>query len=190
MNGVLSAACDLADFLALRDWPHCFIGGIAVLRWGEARFTADADVSLFTGFADASGFVDALLATFQGRLPDAKPFAMKNRVVLARHQNGTQFDIVLAGLPFESRTVERASTFELLPARKIRTCSAEDLVIHKVFAGRQKDWMDVEGVIVRNRRLNWTLIDTELRPLLEIRNDEDSMVQLTKLKMKYATKYD
>jgi hypothetical protein len=185
MNGVLSAACDLADFLCEREWPHCFIGGIAVLRWGEARFTADADVTLFTGFSGEPPFLDALLSVFSPRLPDAKAFAIENRVLLLQHKNGTQFDIVLAALPFESRTVERASSFELLPARAISTCSAEDLIVHKVFAGRPKDWMDVEGIIVRNRALDWALIETELSPLLEIRDDSTSMLQLNRLKLKF-----
>jgi hypothetical protein len=185
MNGVLSAACDLADFLAAREWRHCFIGGIAVLRWGEARFTADADVTLFTGFYDEPQFVDTLLSAFQSRLPDARSFALENRVVLIQHANGTQLDIVLAGLPFESRAVDRASNFELLAKRKIATCSAEDLIVHKVFAGRPKDWMDVEGVIGRNRSLDWALIQTELTPLLEIRDDAESMPRLNKLKVQY-----
>jgi hypothetical protein len=185
MNGVLSAACDLADYLAAREWPHCFIGGIAVLRWGEARFTADADVTLFTGYSGEPHFVDTLLSAFRSRLPNAKAFAIENRVLLIQHENGTQLDIVLAALPFESRTVQRASNFELLPARMIRTCSAEDLVVHKVFAGRAKDWLDVEGIIIRNRSLDWGLIELELSPLLEIRDDNESMPRLHKLRTIY-----
>jgi len=31
----------------------------------------------------------------------------------------------------------------------LTTCSAEDLVVHKVFAGRGLDWGDVERVLIR-----------------------------------------
>ena len=30
-----------------------------------------------------------------------------------------------------------------------RACTAEDLIIHKAIAEREKDWMDIEGVLVR-----------------------------------------
>ena len=59
------------------------------------------------------------------------------------------------------------------------TCGAEDLVVHKAFAGRDRDWIDVEGVIERRRdTLDRKLIETELRPLLEL---SDSMMHLTRM---------
>ena len=52
------------------------------------------------------------------------------------------------------------------------TCSAEDLVIHKAFAGRDRDWADVESVLIRQHgKLNLELIRTELPPLLELKGD-------------------
>jgi len=49
---------------------------------------------------------------------------------------------------------ERASAFEFEPGVLVRTCSAEDLVVLKVFAGRPQDWIDVEGTIVRQGRIS------------------------------------
>lgn len=49
----------------------------------------------------------------------------------------------------------------------LRTCSAEDLLVMKVFAGRDKDWADVTSILERQgNKLNLTLVRTELRPLL------------------------
>ncbi|MGH3566599.1 MAG: hypothetical protein ACRDRH_11330 [Pseudonocardia sp.] len=40
----------------------------------------------------------------------------------------------------------------------------------KVFAGREKDWLDVEGVASRQgSRLNRRLVAVELHPLLELK---------------------
>ena len=51
----------------------------------------------------------ALLARLPARIEDAARFAEQSRVVLARSQAGVGIDIVLAGLPFEARVVERSS---------------------------------------------------------------------------------
>jgi hypothetical protein len=49
----------------------------------------------------------------------------------------------------------------------LRTCSAEDLVVMKVFAGRDKDWADVTSVLERRGgELDLALIRRELQPLL------------------------
>jgi hypothetical protein len=48
----------------------------------------------------------------------------------------------------------------------IRTCSAEDLIVYKAFADRPRDWIDVEGVLLRQQgRLDLELVFAELTPL-------------------------
>jgi hypothetical protein len=61
----------------------------------------------------------------------------------------------------------------------VRTCSAEDLVVHKAFAGRSQDWVDVEYVVVRQRRrLDWEQIEQELKPLLELSGEPEKLETL------------
>lgn len=43
----------------------------------------------------------------------------------------------------------RASGFTVGKAVSLLTCSAEDLVVLKAFAGRDKDWLDIDGVLTR-----------------------------------------
>jgi hypothetical protein len=82
-------------------------------------------------------------------------------------------------MPFEERTVERASAFAISDTDSLTTCSAEDLVVHKVFAGRDKDWLDVQSIVTRQgRSLDAQLIWTELLPLLELRDDSTSEARL------------
>ncbi len=52
MNPIFAAAYDLQTFCEGAGWLFCFVGGIAVQRWGEPRFTQDADLTLLTGFGD------------------------------------------------------------------------------------------------------------------------------------------
>jgi hypothetical protein len=51
----------------------------------------------------------------------------------------------------------------------------------KVFAGRDKDWLDVEGIVVRQAdKLDRSLVRRELEPLLEL-NDKVSLARLEKV---------
>ena len=94
-------------------------------------------------------------------------------------------DIAFGALPFEERCVEKASDWELSSGIVLHTCSAEDLVILKAFAGRPQDWIDIESVLVRQRRsLDWRLILGELKPLLELRATPQSLERLRQLRSK------
>ena len=62
LDPILAAACELEEFCRSRAWKFCFIGGIAVQRWGEPRFTADADLTLLTGFGDEESYIEPLCA--------------------------------------------------------------------------------------------------------------------------------
>ena len=61
MNALLKSAADLQALCDRQKWQMCFIGGVAVQRWGEPRFTKDADITLLTGFGTEERYVDALL---------------------------------------------------------------------------------------------------------------------------------
>jgi hypothetical protein len=47
-------------FCDKQGWRACFVGGIAVQRWGEPRVTRDVDLTLLTGFGSEDDFVDLL----------------------------------------------------------------------------------------------------------------------------------
>ena len=89
----------------------CFIGGLAVQRWGEPRLTQDADVSVVTGFGNEQPYIDAVLASFEARRDDAADFARRYRVILVRASSGAPIDISLGAMPFEERAAGRASQF-------------------------------------------------------------------------------
>jgi hypothetical protein len=172
MNPIFEAAHEVERVCRAAAFSFCFIGGLAVQRWGEPRMTADVDLTLITGFGDEEPFVDKLLASFRGRLTDTRTFALQNRTVLLFASNGTPIDVSLGAMPFEERAVERSSAFELGGGLSVTTCSGEDLIVHKAFAAREKDWLDVRGIVVRQgAHLDQRLIWDELLPLLELKDD-------------------
>jgi Nucleotidyl transferase AbiEii toxin, Type IV TA system len=179
VNPILAAATEVEAFCSTRGWRFCFIGGIAVQRWGEPRLTQDVDLTLLTGFGGETPYIDALLDRFEGRRIDAGEFARRNRVVLLRSSNGVPVDIALGAMPFEERAVRRASKFDIGTSAAITTCSAEDLIVHKAFAGRGQDWLDIETIVARHgASIDRELIVTEAEPLLELKDAPDDLMRL------------
>lgn len=182
LEELLLAAVGFEASLRRRGWRFCFIGGVAIQRWGIPRFTQDIDLTLLTGFGQEEKFIDALLQELRPREPEARAFALTRRVLLARTADGVDVDIALGALPFEERTIERASGWQLREGATLTTCSAEDLVVHKVFAGRDLDWGDVERVLTRQHgKLDLPQIRAELKPLLELKGAPESLDKLERM---------
>lgn len=113
------------------------------MRWGDPRLTRDVDVTIVTGFGQEEPVIRALVERFSPRIDDAAGFARDNRVLLLE-TGGVPIDVSLGALPFEQRAADRATPFEIGPGESLRTCGAEDLIVHKAFAGRDRDWADIE----------------------------------------------
>jgi len=183
MNALIRAAADLQSVCEQHGWKFCFIGGLAVQRWGEPRETVDVDLTLVTGFGDELRYITALLAAFDARVEDAEAFARVNRVLLLRARSGVGLDVALGGLPFEESVVSRSTLFTFPPDVPLRTCSAEDLVVLKAFADRPKDWVDVEGIFIRQAEtLDWSYIRTYLSQLAELKDAPELVDKLDRLR--------
>ena len=182
MNEIFGAAREIQGFCLARGWRFCFIGGLAVQRWGEPRLTRDVDLTLITGFGDEARYVDELLASFPARISDARDFALRYRVALLASSSKIPIDIALGAMPFEEAAIGRASGFEVAADLALTTCSAEDLVVFKAFAGRDRDWADLEGIVARQGHLlDEALVWRELRPLLDLKEDEVTESRLRRL---------
>lgn len=179
MNEVFHAAAELQATCESQGWPFCFIGGVALQRWGEPRETVDADLSLFVEFGQEEPVIQTLLTHFEPRIPEAALFAKENRVLLLRSNKGVGLDVALAALPYEALLIERSSYFKFPADTVLRTCSAEDLIVLKAFAGRGQDWVDVERIIVRQTgQLEWKYVFEQLRPLAELKDQPEIIHEL------------
>jgi len=136
---------------------------------------------LLTGFGQEERFVQILLSRFEARIEKAAEFALTRRVLLLRAPSGVGLDIALGGLPFEESAVARSSEFAFPGEAMVRTCSAEDLIVMKAFAERAKDWIDIEGIIIRQAgRLDWGYIRTPIGPLVELKGAPEILTELEK----------
>ena len=88
-------------------------------------------------------------------------------------------DIALGAVGFEERTIRRSSMWQVEDNLLLRTCCAEDLIVHKCFANREKDWPDVDGILARQwNKLNLKLVRAELKPLAELKEEPEIMARL------------
>ncbi|MDP3980480.1 MAG: nucleotidyl transferase AbiEii/AbiGii toxin family protein [Chlamydiota bacterium] len=182
MKSLIYVAQELQAFFVNQKWRFCFIGGLALQRWGQPRLTQDVDVTLLTGFGAEKDYARKLLSRFSSRVPKPVDFALRNRVLLLKSDSGIGIDIALAGLPFETEVVKRSTLFEYLPDICLRTCSVEDLVVMKAFADRAQDWADVESIIIRQKGdLNYSYIRRRLKPLCELKETPEILARLNKL---------
>lgn len=181
MNQLFAAAVGVQQFCSARGWRNCYIGGLAVQRWGEPRQTSDGDLTLFTGFDrtknTSTPSCKSILHDAQTRASSRwKDVSCSFRMLRELHSISRS-----PGCPSKSN-VGSINSLELKSGDSLVTCSAEDLVIHKVFAGRGIDWVDVERILQRQRdELNFSLIFEELRPLLELKEEPENEERLREL---------
>lgn len=124
MNDVFATAVEVQSFCRARVWKFCFIGGVAVHRWGEPRMADDLGLTLLTGFGNEEIFVDELLIGFRGRRSDVLEFALRNRVLLLVGSHDVNIDVALGAIPFEERAIERSTDWLVGGNHSIATCCA------------------------------------------------------------------
>ncbi|MFQ6033848.1 MAG: DUF6036 family nucleotidyltransferase [Candidatus Bipolaricaulia bacterium] len=148
---LLRAAAEVARFLEAQGIPYSVIGGLALQQWGEPRMTRGVDIKVLVASKRMEPFVDAVLSRFSPRVPDAREFALRHRVLLIQTQDGVPIDISL-GIPgYEEEALERAVLIDFPEVGRLRLIGPEDLIIHKCVAGRPRDVEDVEGILIRQR---------------------------------------
>ena len=185
---LFDAARELQVFCESQGWESCFIGGVAVQRWTDGRVTRDVDLTLLTGVGNEDAFIEPLLAHYAARNPNPAEFARRSRVLRLVSASGIGIGVSLGALPLEELAVRHATPFEFAPGLELRTCSAEDLMVMKLFASRAIDVRDAEGIAVRHSQtLDWRYIEEQLTPLVELKEEPEIMRTLTRLRGLAAT---
>lgn len=151
-EALLLALSALNGALSGLDRPFMLIGGLAVIARGVPRDTDDIDATVWAPSLE----IDELLVALQrreivGRIADVAGFARANQVLLLRHEpTGTPLEISLAWLPFEEEAIARAEILAL-GSTALPVALAEDLVIYKAVAWRDRDRADIERLLVVHR---------------------------------------
>lgn len=141
----------LARALMSREIPFMLIGGQAVLLHGEPRLTQDVDVTLGVSPARLADALAAGEAAHLDPLPtDPAGFVGQTFVLpLLDPDTRIRVDLIFSTTPYEAEAIRRAVRVEMEGVR-VPFASMEDLIIHKLFAGRPRDVEDAAGVVRRN----------------------------------------
>ncbi|MCL4262698.1 MAG: nucleotidyltransferase [Anaerolineae bacterium] len=144
----LQALHEVKTFLEEHNINYLIIGGIANAVWGRPRVTLDADFKVLLEDLTIDDFVKLVGQKFTFRVQDPNLFLKQTYVAPILASNGVAVDLGLGFLPYEQLAVENAVIIEL-EGVSFPACTAEDLIIHKAISEREKDWDDIEGVLIR-----------------------------------------
>jgi hypothetical protein len=146
----------LARELRAHQLPFMIIGGQAVLIHGEPRLTHDIDVTLGAGPERLPDAVAVCTAVALEPLPtDLEAFVRETFVLPAAAATGMRVDFIFSTTPYEAEAIRRAILIRVAGA-EVPFATAEDLILHKLFAGRPRDIEDVVGILQRrSSAIDW-----------------------------------
>ncbi len=138
--------------------PYMVIGGQAVLLYGEPRLTRDIDITLGTTLEK----LDVVLGLIENiglkSLAEPETFTRKTMVLPCQDPSTSiRVDFIFSFSSYEQQALERVRTVEMGNA-KVRFASLEDLIIHKVIAGRPRDLEDVKSVLIKNPEVDFKYV--------------------------------
>ena len=137
-----------------RSIPYMLIGGQAVLLYGEPRLTKGVDITLGIGperLPDVVEMVEGLKWKVLVETPEE--FVRQTMVLPCSEPLGVRVDFLFSSSPYERQAMERVRRVPIGKAQ-VRFASVEDLVIHKIIAGRPRDHEDVKSILVKNREVD------------------------------------
>ncbi len=95
---------------------------------------------------------------------------------------GVRIDLIFSTTLYEAQAIGRAVRVRV-GGRDVPIASAEDLILHKLFAGRARDLEDVHGVLRRKARdLDWDYMEKWARAFAEVPGREPLPRDLAKLR--------
>lgn len=145
----------LALELEQRKIPYMVIGGQAVLAYGEPRLTRDIDLTLGWNSDRAEEIIRVADGLGWKVLSDSPiEFAEKTMVLPCQDpRTGIRIDFIFSFSPYEAEALRRVKRLKI---GKTEVCfaSVEDLIVHKMVAGRPRDLEDVKNVLLKNPSLD------------------------------------
>lgn len=142
----------IAQILSRNKIPYMIIGGQALLQYGSPRLTEDIDITLGVGVESSSNLISLLgkmnLVSFKEASPQ---FIRKTHVLPCRDkETKIRVDFIFSFLPYERQAIARAKKI-IFGKTRVNFASPEDLIIHKMFAGRPRDLEDVRNILLKQK---------------------------------------
>lgn len=141
----------LGDILGTCEIPYMIIGGQAVLLYGEPRLTRDIDITLGIGSERFPDILDMAEKIGLRPLPNDLDSFVEQTMVLPTVDDttGIRVDFIFSFTPYEQEAIKRSRKVPI-GCTQVSFASPEDVIIHKIFAGRPRDIEDVRGILLKN----------------------------------------
>lgn len=154
--------------------PYIIIGGQAVLLYGEPRLTRDIDITLGINIDKLPELLDVIEYIGATPIPeDIETFVRETYVLPARDAiSDIRIDFIFSSTPYERQAIKRANKIKIKETY-INFASIEDVIIHKIFAGRPRDIEDVKSIILKKPKFNSAYIISWLKAFNSTTKDKD-----------------
>lgn len=135
------------------------IGGQAVLLYGEPRLTRDIDVTVGIGIDQLGKLEKAASAAGLAPIPsDPSAFARSTMVYpCSDAASGIRVDFIMSFLEYERGAISRGKKVRV-GRTDVNFASPEDLIVHKMVAGRPRDLEDVRSILLKNADIDVSFI--------------------------------
>jgi predicted nucleotidyltransferase len=142
----------LAQALDSRAIPYMVIGGQAVLLYAEPRLTRDIDVTLGLSVDRLPTLLELARALrLRVRVQNPEEFAHQTMVLPCEEVDSSiRVDFILSNSPYEAEALSRVKRVRI-GASEVCYAAVEDLIIHKLVAGRPRDVEDVRSILLQNK---------------------------------------
>ncbi|MFQ5890732.1 MAG: nucleotidyl transferase AbiEii/AbiGii toxin family protein [Gemmatimonadota bacterium] len=170
--------------LESRALAFMVIGGQAVLLHGRPRLTEDIDLTVAADPRRVGDLVAVCSASGLEPLPeDVEAFATRTYVLPSIDPvSRLRVDFIFSTTPYERQAIQRAIRVSVA-GQQIPFATAEDLIIHKLFAARPRDLEDAIGVARRQGdTLDWSYIERWAEEFAAIPGREDMPERLRQLR--------
>jgi len=170
----------IAKTLDQRRIPYMIIGGQAAIVHGRPRVTQDVDITLGMDTDRLEAVIASCRALRLKLLPEnPRKFSEETQVLPVRDaQSGLRVDFIFSSTPYERQAIDRATVVRMT-RYPVRFASAEDVIIHKLFAGRAIDLEDARAVVLRQgARLDGAYIRKWLRSFSDVVEDRRGLLML------------
>ncbi len=135
------------------------IGGQALLLYGEPRLTKDIDITLGVG-TDELDTVQQSVSRLGLKLlvDDPESFVISTMVLPVQEEaSGIRVDLICSFSPYARQAIERARAV-IMGKATVQFAALEDVVIHKIIAGRARDLEDIRSILIKNPNHDATYI--------------------------------
>ena len=157
-------------------------GGIANSIYGNPRQTFDIDIKVNIQGEDSIGRFIKNCSKVSTILVENPQKFVHDSGVLPLKLNDVRVNIVFANLPYELEAIEKSLSREIFGI-KANVSRAKDLIIQKAISPRDKDWMDIKGIIENQKKsLDWNYILKHTKDLSAFLADPSIYKKLVDLK--------